>query len=182
MECIGARLIIIEFSGKKTRTENVQQNGGVNLGAFQIGGEKVKGTERDDSLVRTAGEDAIDNIKEEIQNALAKRGYILEKRTYESKTIFKVSLGSLDGIKHGDKFEVIGEFENENPITGENEVERRILTKGTITDKIDPKISWVVIDDADQIGSVRLGDMIKMKYKKSAFASTAKLAKSLIEQ
>ena len=79
----------IEFSGRKVRSETVQQNGGLSLGSLQIGGEKVKGSDRDDNLVRRAGEDAIEGIKIDLQNALAKKGYILEKRVFEDKTIFK---------------------------------------------------------------------------------------------
>jgi hypothetical protein len=172
----------IEFSGSKARSENVQQKGGVSLGGLQIGGEQVRGADRDDDLVRRAGEDAIDNVKVDIKNALAKKGYILEKRIYDKKTIFKISIGSTDGIKHGEKFEIIGQYEIENPITGQSEIERRIIAQGTVTDKIDPKSSWVVIDDKDKIDSIRLGDIVKMKYKKSYFASVGKMAVSMIEQ
>ncbi len=171
----------IEFSGKKSRSENVQQKGGLTLGALQIGGEQAKGIERDDSLVRKAGEDAIDNIKIDIKNSFAKKGYILEKRVYEGKAIFKISLGSIDGLKQGDKFEIIGQYEIENAITNQSEIERRVIGSGTVTDKIDPKTSWVIIDDAKKADSIRLGDSIKMKYKKSSFDGMIKLSKSMIE-
>ena len=171
----------IEFNAKKVRSENVQQNGGLSLGALQIGGEQVKGADRDDGLVRKAGEDAIDEAKSEIKNAFAKQGFFLEKRVYDSKTIFKISIGSLDGVKHGDKFEVIGQYETQNPITNETEVEHRILTSGTVTDKIDPKSSWVVIDDEKQLNSIRLGDKAKMKYKKDRLASLTKTAENLMQ-
>ena len=171
----------IEFSGKKTRTENVQQKGGVSLGSLQIGGEQVKGADRDDSLVRKAGEDAIENVKVAVKNFFAKKGYILEGRTYDKKTIFKISLGSLDGIKHGDKFEISGQYETENAITNQNDVERRIITTGTVTDKIDPKTCWVIVDDNNQINAVRLGDAVKMKYKNGYFDSLIKLTKSIFE-
>jgi hypothetical protein len=171
----------VEFSGKKTRSENVQQSGGLNIGALQIGGEKVKGTERDDSLVRKAGEDAIDNIKIAIKNIFAKKGYILEKRSYDGKSIFKISIGSLDGIKQDDKFEVLGQFETQNAITNETEIERRIIATGTVADIIDPKTCWVVIDDAKKVDQIKLGDSVKMKYKKSSFESSLKLAKSFMD-
>jgi hypothetical protein len=172
----------IEFSGKKVRTENVQQKGGLSLGSLQIGGEQAKGADRDDGLVRKAGADAIDEIQTAIKNSFAKKGYILEKRTYGSKVIFKITLGSLDGIKHGDKFEVTGQYETENPISNQSEIERRVLAQGTVTDKIDPKNSWVVIDDSDKINAIRLGDAVKLQYKKSSFSVVAKAAKSMIEQ
>ena len=172
----------IEFSGKKVRTENVQQNGGLSLGALEIGGNKVEGAKKDDSLVRKAGEDAISNIEVDIKNFFAKKGYILEKRTFENKVIFKITLGSSDGINHGDKFEVTGQYESENPITNQVEVERRIIATGAVSDKIDPKTSWVVIDDAKKAETIRLGDAIKMKYKKSTFAAATKFATAMIEQ
>ncbi len=171
----------IEFSGKKSRNENVQQRGGLSLGALQIGGEQVAGVNRDDGLVRKAGEDAIDEAKVALKNAFAKKGYILEKRVFEEKSIFKISLGSADGIKQDDEFEVIGQYEVENPITSKTEIERRIITTGKISDKIDPKSSWIVVKDKDKENSIRLGDAIKIKYKKSQLESLTKLAKNIAE-
>ena len=172
----------IEFSGKKSRTENVKQDGGMELGAIQIGGNKVAGSDRDDNLVRRAGEDAIDNIKIAIKNFFAKKGYILEKRFFNGKTIFKISIGSLDGIKHGDKFEITSQYEVENAITNESEVETRIIASGTVTDKIEPKVSWTVIDDETQIEKIRLGDSVKIKYKKGSFDNVLKMTMSIVER
>lgn len=172
----------IEFSAKKSRSEAVQQDGGISLGGLQIGGKKVEGTKRDDSLVRKAGEDAIIDAEVSIKNFFAKKGYILEKRTLDSKAIFKISLGSDDGIKQNDKFEVSGKYESQNPITNEIEVERKIIATGSVSDLIDPKSSWVVIDDAKKAEAIRLGDAVKMKYEKSKFAPVAKLLTSMLEQ
>lgn len=172
----------IEFSGRKTRTENVQQNGGLSLGALQIGGNKAEGAKRDDSLVRKAGEDAISEIEVDIKNFFAKKGYILEKRTYENKAIFKITLGSLDGLKQGDKFEITGQYESENALTNQIEVERRIIASGVISDRIDPKTSWVIIEDDKKTDAIRLGDTVRMKYKKSSFAAVTKFATSMLEQ
>jgi hypothetical protein len=171
----------IEFSGKKTRSENVQQKGGLSLGGLQIGGQKAQGSQRDDSLVRKAGQKAIGNIEIDIKNFFARKGYFLEKRIYKDKTIFKISLGSLDGVKQGDKFEVSGQYEVENAITNENEIERHIIATGSVTDLIDPKTSWVVIDDDKKANSVRLGDAVKIKYKKGYFDDFFKMTKSMIE-
>lgn len=172
----------IDFKGNKARNENVQQKGGLSFGGLQIGGEQAKGIDRDDNLVRKAGEDAIDNMIVDIKNALAQKGYILEKRVFENKTIFKISLGSVNGLAHGDKFEVSGQYESENAISGKIEIERRIIAQGTVTDKIDPKTTWVVIDDNKAIEKIRLGDVVKMKYKKNYFDSVSKLTVSMLEQ
>ncbi len=172
----------IEFAGKKARSEAVQQEGGVSLGGLQIGGKKVEGTKRDDNLVRKAGEDAISEIEVEIKNFFAKKGYILEKRVLDNKSIFKISLGSDDGLKQDDKFEIIGQYESQNPITNEIEVERKIIATGSVSDLIDPKTSWVVIDDAKKAEAIRLGDSLKIKYKKNRFASLLKMVTSMLEQ
>lgn len=172
----------IDFKGSKSRDENVQQKGGLSLGALQIGGEQVKGADRDDNLVRKAGEDAVKNMVVDIKNSLAHKGYILEKRVFEGKTIFKISLGSAQGIEHGDKFEVSGQYESENAITGKIEIERRIIAQGTVADKIDPKTCWVVLDDSKNNEKVRLGDTVKMKYKKSYFDAVSNMTNSMIDQ
>lgn len=171
----------IEFSAKKSRSEAVQQEGGLALVGIQIGGKKVEGSKRDDSLVRQAGGNAIADIEVNIKNFFAKKGYILEKRIFKNKTIFKISLGSSDGIKQDDKFEISGQYETENPLTNQVDVERRIIGSGTVSDLVDPKTCWVVIDDAKKADSIRLGDAVKMKYKKSPFAGIIKMLTSFIE-
>ena len=172
----------IEFTAKKSRSEAVQQEGGLALGGLQIGGKKVEGAKRDDNLIRKAGEDAVNDVEVDIKNFFAKKGYVLEKRILGNKAIFKISLGSDDGIKQDDKFEVSGKYESQNPITGEIEVERKIIASGSVSDLIDPKSAWVVIDDTKKAETIRLGDAVKMKYKKSKFASVAKSVTSLLEQ
>jgi hypothetical protein len=170
----------IELSGLATRSENVQNNGGFALGGIRIGGENAESVKRDDGLVRKAVIDAISFAEANILNAFAKRGYILEKRTLNKETIFKVNLGFEDGLKHGDKFDVSGEYEIENPITGKAEIEKKIIASGTISQIIDPKTCWVIISDSKQASAVRIGDVIKLKYKASSFKSIDRLAKQLI--
>ena len=170
----------IEFSGKQSRSENVKQNGGVNFAGLQIGGEQAEGVDRDDGLVRKAGEDAIQDIAVDIKNLFAKKGYILEKRSYDGKSIFKITLGSLDGIKQGDEFEVFGQYEVENPLNNRIEVERRLIAKGVVADKIDPKTSWVIIGDENSVNAIRIGDSVKMKYERSAFSKAMKVSKSIM--
>ncbi len=171
----------IEFSDKKSRSEAVQQDGGFALGSIQIGGKKVEGAKRDDSLVRQAGGNAISDIEVDIKNFFAKKGYILEKRTFKNKAIFKISLGSSDGIKQNDKFEITGQYETQNPLTDQIDVERRIIATGTVADIVDPKTCWVVLDDTKKADSVRLGDSVKIKYKKNPFASIIKFITSFTE-
>ena len=160
----------IPFSAKRKISENAQDQGGLNIaGIIKVGAKEVKVRDRDDGMVRRAGAEAVDDIKVDIKNALARRGYILEKRVLKDKSIFKINLGLSDGIKQGDKFEVQGKYEVQNQITEESEVETRVIVTGEVTDRVDPETAWVVIDDKDQVNQVRLGDVVKMKYKRGAF-------------
>ena len=170
----------IEFKGDQSRSENVRQDGGLNFGGIQLGGKQIDGISRDDGLVRRAGEDGIKNIEIDLKNALAKKGYILEKRILGKKSIFKISLGSDDGLKQGDKFEIVGQYETQNPITEESEVERRIIANGVISDKIDPKTSWVIIDNSENENAIRLGDTVKMKYQRGFFDKLSSKTKSFM--
>jgi hypothetical protein len=169
-----------EFSGYKGRSENIQKNGGVSIaGIINIGVKNAKGLKRDDGMVRQAGENGMDNVSVAIKNALAKKAYILEKKSFKGKSIFKISLGKEDGVTHGDSFDVIGHFEVENPITSEVEIEKRILATGRVADKINPKYSWIVLDKKEFINNVRLGDVVKFKYKKTFTQKISKYNKYL---
>ena len=161
----------IAFKGDKSRSENVRQSGGVSLGALQIGGTKADGAKRDDGLVRRAGRNALQNIQIEIKNIFAKRGYILEKRMSGKKAIFKINLGRTDGIKTGDKLEIISKNEVENPLSEEIEIENNTIAKAIITDKINSKNSWIILDDNDKANLIKLGDTAKIKYKRNKFMS-----------
>ncbi|MES2677046.1 MAG: hypothetical protein V4612_01855 [Pseudomonadota bacterium] len=170
----------LEFAGKKSKSEEVKTNNNVSIGGLiEFGGQKAEGLNRDDGLVRNAGREAIDNVSFDIKNFFAKKGFILEKRVLKNKAIFKVSVGSADGVKMGDKFEVIGKYEIENSLTGKTEVERRIIVSGEVSDKIDPKTAWVLIDDSDVVNSIRLGDMVQFKYKRGFWSKTTKAVDGL---
>jgi hypothetical protein len=170
----------IELSGLATRSENVQNNGGLSIGGIRIGGENAEGVKRDDGLVRKAVIDAISFADANILNAFAKRGYILEKRTLGKENIFKINLGFEDGIKHGDKFDVVAQYETENAITGKTEVEKKIIANGSISQIIDPKTCWIIISDIKQTSAIRIGDAVKLKYKAQSFKSLDRMAKQLM--
>ena len=173
----------IEFSGKKSRSENVKtdNDGNIAIGGVvvELGGQKSEGLNSDDGLVRQAGKDAINYIDVDIKNFFVKKGFILEKRALNTKVIFKINIGSADGIKAGDKFKIIGKYETKNSLTDKNEIERRIIASGKVSDKINPKSSWVLIDDENTINSIRLGDVVKFEYKKSWLDKATKLANQI---
>ena len=156
----------VEFAGIAKRSENVRKSGGVSIsGVIDIGVQNAQGLDRDDGLVRKSGQNAIDNIASNLKNIFAKKAYILGKKSFNNKSIFKINAGFDDGIKKGDKFDIMGSFEMVNPITNKIEVENRILGSGVVSDKINPKFSWVVLDKKEYNDKIRLGDVVKFKYK-----------------
>ncbi len=157
----------IEFRGSATRSENVQTQGGVRIGAVAVGGTQSAGKSKDDNLVRKAAQNAIANIEVEIKNALSARGYVLEKRVNEDgDLIFKVTVGSRNGIEHGDDVEIVGKFDVSNPITNDYEVEKRSVAKGVISNIIQPRFAWIIVKDKKTAAKIRLGDVVKLKYKR----------------
>jgi len=166
-----------EFNGKKSRSENVKTNNNLSIGGLvEFGGQKAEGLNSDDDLVRQAGKEAINYIAVDIKNFFVKKGFVLEKRVLDNKAIFKINIGSADGIKAGDSFVIIGQYETQNVITNKNEIERRIIANGKVSDKIDPKSSWVLINDKNTINSIRLGDVVKFEYKRSWMDEATHLA------
>ncbi len=158
---------IIEFNGEETESENVQKSGGLNIGLISIGGKESESRKRNDGLVRRAGKNALFNISEKLQNVFAKIGYIIEKRAYKNKAIFKINLGKDDGIKEGDHFNIIAKYQIQNPLTGEEEIEEKIVATGRVSNKIDPKNSWIIIKNKENINKIRLGDKLQIFYKES---------------
>jgi hypothetical protein len=153
----------IGFDGSAIRKENAKNEGVSVLGIIEIKSKQDEGVKRDDNLVRQAAKKSIQSITRKLKNVFAKKGYILEKRILKKKTIFKISLGSKDGINKGNKFQIVGKFEETNDITGESEIEKRILAKGKISDRVNSKSSWIIIDKNDY-NKIRLGDIIKITY------------------
>lgn len=170
----------IEFDGYASRSENIQTQGGFQMGSLSIGGSQASGIDRDDNLVRDAGLDAIKNIETELKNSLATRGYILEKRTGEDFDIFKISIGSKNGTKHGDKVQIISKFDVTNDITDESEIESRVVSQGVISNIIERNHSWVIIKDKASSSKVRLGDQVRLEYKRGKFSEMMKKSRKYI--
>ena len=78
----------------------------------------------------------------------------------------QVALMALD-LQPGDEFEIIGKFEIINPVTEEMEIEERILATGKISNIVNPKFSWIVLDKKELNDKIRIGDIVDFKYQSS---------------
>jgi len=171
-----------KFKAKKFRYESAPHDGGISIaGIINIGGTKPQGIEGDDSLTRKAGEEAIDSISYKVKNFFARKGYILERRSLDGKkNIFKLNIGSEDGIKTGDKFKIIGKYEIENPLTGKIEIEKRVITTGKVSNKINPQSCWIIIDNKKDVNSIRIGDMVQFQYQRGFFDKVSKFIRGFM--
>lgn len=159
----------IKFSRSASDSENVRSDNSLSFGFISFSGSGSQARQRDDGLVRKAGDVAITKISADIMNHFAKIGYILEKRSLKNKVIFKINLGSKEGVKYKDKLMIYGKYETENPITKESEVETRIIGEAVVSDQINPDNSWIIVRNGDLVDKIRLGDQIKIKYKAQLF-------------
>lgn len=146
------------------------------VNTFQISDNKGRSEEtrgsgnfvdHDDDLVRGAGRDAVESIKTELQNEFAQKAYVIEKKVKESTAVYKISIGTENGAKSGDKCEIFTMTENLNQLTGKSDVEKHKVCDGVISNQITSNSSWVVAS-ADESKKVQLGDQVKIVYSKSA--------------
>ncbi len=118
------------------------------------------------SLVVKAATDAIHSARIELKNYFSKKGYVLEKRSKGNKSIYKINLGTEDGLKTGDVCEIYTINRTLNAITGEESAEELLLGEGKVSNQIGANYGWLIVEDADMQSPVRLGDYVKAKYSK----------------
>lgn len=138
--------------------------------AFLSSEERCNDT-RADALIRQAAEEAVKRYRTEFQNLFAPKGYVIEKRVKGDKAIFKIMLGSNQGVKSQDKLSFYTLHQNTNPLTQKTSYEDVLLTEGVVSDLLGPDYSWVVPLDQAKAKTIRLGDFVKIVFKKSALES-----------
>jgi hypothetical protein len=116
--------------------------------------------------MREAVVDTIHSKRADIKNMFAPKGYVIEKRTMGNKVIFKVSVGKSLGAASQDKLTFYTLRKTENKLTQKAGVEEMPIIEGTISDQIGDDFAWVVPKDTDKAKQIRLGDFVKVVYKK----------------
>jgi PBP1b-binding outer membrane lipoprotein LpoB len=153
----------IVFSGQASRTEEVK-DGGISIGKFQLT-QTERAKQFDVNLAKQAIQNAITRNAFRLKSIFAKTGYIMEKRSFEDKSIFLISLGLRDGIRQEDKLQIFQKYEDLNPLTGKTEILTRLIAVGTVADKTEETKTWVVIKPEDA-KKIKLGDAAKVIYLK----------------
>jgi hypothetical protein len=87
----------------------------------------------------------------------------------DKNVIFKVMVGKAHGASSQDKLTFYTVRKNENRLTKKVEFEEVPLTTGVLSDQITDDYAWIVPDDLNKARQIRLGDFVKVVYKKGLF-------------
>ena len=129
------------------------------------------------SLVRSAAVEAVEDSKVKFQNFFAPKAYVLERRAFEDEDIFKLSAGSNLGFKAGDELNFFSVRESENLLT--HEVNREIypITEGeVVSGLVFDGYVWVAVDH-EKADHIRLGDYATVEYTEGFFKKLDNLIK-----
>ena len=139
--------------GSDTESQQTSQND--NLGA---------------SMIRASLQHSVSTgqAKADLLNIFAPKGYVIGKRVPKGggKPIFKVSIGSTNGLVPGAPVVIMTEQETINPITQKSSIELIDVAKTLTSNLVSPNEAWVVPDDADKAKQVRLGDQALVQHEK----------------
>lgn len=141
------------------------------LAAFNVKGSASEdGAETGDNkatraaLLKTAVNYAISDQGHELKNFFAPRGYVVERRSNGEQSMFKVLMGQEQGAKPGDYVMIYSPRPKAGAFAAGGQTEEVLVAEGTLADNIGDTVSWVVVDDMDASGKVRLGDYAKVRY------------------
>jgi len=121
------------------------------------------------TMIRNATRSALGDVRADFLNLFAPKGYVLSKRENKGKSIFRISIGSVQGIVSGNKVVIYSEQESINPITKKSSYDKIPVVEGTVSNIVTPSEAWVVPSDEDKAKHVRLGDQIEVVHKDSAW-------------
>jgi len=123
-------------------------------------------------LFETALDEALSCLQRPLGQMLSPRGHIVahRKAPEAERHIYRVSLGSAQGIEQGDTVEVRREQRAMSPEGIESRSER-ILSLGRVTDQINPQKSWIAVDLSKVADEILKGDVVRPIENESLLSS-----------
>jgi hypothetical protein len=123
-------------------------------------------------LFETALDDALACLRRPLSDRLAPRGHVSahRKAPEAERHLFRISLGSEQGILPGDTVEILREQRSLRP-TGEESRTERVLALGRVSDQVMAEASWVVIDPSKIEGEILDGDIVRPRDDESLLSS-----------
>ena len=113
-------------------------------------------------LFEKALDEALSCLEYPLRGELAPRGHLTAHRKAPSgdRHIYRVSLGSLQGMAAGDTVEIRREQRSMSP-TGEESRTERVIAKGEVTDQVMGEMAWIAMDPAKATDAVLDGDVVR---------------------
>ena len=123
-------------------------------------------------LFETVLDDALACLDRPLSARLAPRGHISahRKAPEAERHLYRVSLGSEQGILPGDTVEIRREQRSQTP-TGEESRTERVLTLGRVSDQVMAEYSWVALDPSKVEGEILDGDVVRPREDESLLSS-----------
>ncbi len=97
-------------------------------------------------------------------NVFAPRGFVIGSRTNGKKMIFKVSMGTSQGLLPGARVVIVSEQDTTNPITKKASTDLIDIVKGRVSELVLTSEAWIIPEDDEKAKKVSLGDQVMVKH------------------
>jgi len=123
-------------------------------------------------LFERALEEALSCVKLPLGRLLSPRGHVTahRKAPEAERHLYRISLGSRQGIEKGDEIEVRREQRATSP-TGEESRSERVIALGTVTDKVMADHAWAVVKPSKSGEAILDGDVVRPVLSEGLLAS-----------
>jgi len=113
-------------------------------------------------LFETALDEALSCLHLPLGSTLAPRGHVMahRKAPESERHIYRVSLGSAQGIQQGDTVEIRREQRSTSP-SGEESRSERVLALGRVTDQVTAQSAWIAVDPSKAASEILEGDVVR---------------------
>jgi len=118
-------------------------------------------------VIRQAGEQAVEDVRNEIKAQFASKAYISDMRTKDNKYIIRISIGKNKGVKQGTVVHIFSKRLNTDGLTGKKEIEVIKLTTGKATNVIKANYAWIALDEPEKATKIRIGNLVKVIFEDS---------------
>lgn len=123
-------------------------------------------------LFETAVDEALRCLHLPLGLLLSPRGHVTahRKAPEAERHIYRISLGSVQGIVYGDTVEIRREQRAMSP-SGEESRSERVISLGRVTDQVGEQMSWVAIDPLKATDEIFAGDVVRPIENESLLAT-----------
>lgn len=125
-----------------------------------------------EALFEKALDEALSCLDLPLGMALAPRGHLNghRKAPGADRHIYRITLGSEQGIERGETVEIRREQRSMSP-TGKETLEERVIATGEVTDQVRAQLSWIAVDPSKADASLLDGDVVRPVFTEGLLSS-----------